>query len=644
MNKRNLVFIVFLLFVSVFTIVNLPSFFESTNNSVITTEAETASTIKSEPTTTSSSELIRPDGCNYYSISTAGELDYLSQNINKYKNSEIVLTADIDLSVYPSWKPIGFNKENFFNGIFNGKGYKISGLRVAGYEYAGLFGYLGSGAEIKNLVIEDARVESSLYAGALAGYSTYYYGSAKLDNITVINPTIKVNSNMSAYVGGIIGFKQGGEISNCMIIKDNNTSVIECTVTQTTYTAHAGGIVGAFERGGKIDYCANSVNVITNCSYSSFCGGIVGYSSGELNVGKSYNTGNITAAENSNMKYYLNGVGGIIGKHVSGKIVDCFNSGKISSNAVYTQESTTNIKPEDTNWYTWENSDSNCIIDCLGYYGYLKNNSYISKNISIKNVGGIAGCSNGTISSSYNSGIVDKSEIKNNVVIRFSYSEDYDNNVFVHKSNVSSSSSSSNSSSSSSSSSSSNSSSSSSISPVPDMAVPDSNLTCNISYTECLQTDIVGSTSNNAEIVDCYCNSTTNTTEPIISFSGFDTRHTLVALKNHEDLELYVKYSYEREDNTITFYVESNEIWKNGSSSTGGYESSSDDRSDEYTYGWASNLPFAKYTVAQVSENNGGIKTGIKNIVKNGTAWAIHPDINNGNPYLKDFYWSPLNK
>lgn len=652
MNKRRIVFICFLIFVSAFAIANLPSVVFS-NNSNINTEAEASSASSSiinsdlenslntstEQTVSSSTnkELSMPEGCDYYTISTPAELNYLSQNINTYTNSKIVLTADIDLADYLTWKPIGYNNDNIFNGIFDGNGYIISNLKVSGYDYAGLFGYLGSMATIKNLTIENPTIESSSYAGALAGYSTYYYGnSATIENITVINPNVKATASSSVWAGGIIGLKKGGKISNCIVLKDSYTScVIKSTVTNN-FAAYAGGIVGMFEKSGTIEMCANCVDVKTDSTFSSLCGGIVGYSDGILNINKSYNTGNITA-ENSKMTNNLNYIGGIAGKHVSGEISNCFNSGTISSNAVYTQKDTTDIKPEDTNSYTWGDDNTIWIIDCLGYYGYLHNSSYIYKNLSIKNVGGIAGYSNGTISSSYNSGTVDKSEIENTVVLQFSYSEKRTSTCFTDVSYTSSPSYSSNSSSSSSSNSSAGPSGSSTPEPVPDNPAS-SYLKYEIFYKECLQTDIVGYTGDNITIVNCYCNSTINTTEQTTSNLGFGTCHDLVALWNNNNMRLYAKYSYVIIDNTITFYVESNTITKNGN--YGGYENSnSDGRSDEYSYGWTSTLPFAKYTIVQSSESNINISNEINNIVDSSDAWKIQSDINNGNPYLKDFYW-----
>ena len=62
-----------------------------------------------------------------------------SYSLNKYFKQ----TANIDLSSYANWTPIGYNATYYFGGNYDGGGYKITGLNITSVvTYAGLFGYV----------------------------------------------------------------------------------------------------------------------------------------------------------------------------------------------------------------------------------------------------------------------------------------------------------------------------------------------------------------------------------------------------------------------------------------------------------------------------------------------------------------------
>ena len=108
-----------------------------------------------------------------YQIGTAEELYGFAQLVNNGNTSaSAVLTADIivnkgvlkadgtladDTSGFTSWTPIG-NNSNRYTGKFDGQGHTISGLYFndASTNYVGLFGYLHSGGEIKNVGVIDS--------------------------------------------------------------------------------------------------------------------------------------------------------------------------------------------------------------------------------------------------------------------------------------------------------------------------------------------------------------------------------------------------------------------------------------------------------------------------------------------------------
>ena len=102
------------------------------------------------------------DGQGNYTVTSAEGL----KNIAKLVNEEwklginITLTADIDLKGI-DWTPIGKDDNKAYTGTFDGNGKTITGLTVTGSDqYAGLFGYIGSGGTVKNVVLEGVQIES----------------------------------------------------------------------------------------------------------------------------------------------------------------------------------------------------------------------------------------------------------------------------------------------------------------------------------------------------------------------------------------------------------------------------------------------------------------------------------------------------
>ena len=113
---------------------------------------------------------------NPYQITTAAELSWFADKVNNdnanYSSKNAVLIADIDLegSATNTWTPIG-NTTNQFKGTFDGGGHKITGLYInRSGNSNGLFGYLGSGGEIKYLGVEGT-VTCGYAVGGVCGYS-----------------------------------------------------------------------------------------------------------------------------------------------------------------------------------------------------------------------------------------------------------------------------------------------------------------------------------------------------------------------------------------------------------------------------------------------------------------------------------------
>ena len=136
-------------------------------------------------------------------ISTPEQLAKIGKDKNYPLDGDYVLTANIDLSSYNNWTPIG-GAENesgvvsgkVFSGTFDGRGHIISGLNIntksTRNSHYGLFGSLGSRKKndpcvIKNLILTNVNINvtAGAYAcvGALAGQAGGY---VEIDNMNLM--------------------------------------------------------------------------------------------------------------------------------------------------------------------------------------------------------------------------------------------------------------------------------------------------------------------------------------------------------------------------------------------------------------------------------------------------------------------------
>ena len=237
-----------------------------------------------------------------YLINNAEDLASLSDEVNgnnAFAGTYFLMTADIDLGVAPyntGWTSIGNSSSNSFRGIFNGGGHVIQSLTVVGTNnYAGLFGYIGTGGVVKDLGIdENSTVSGGLWVGGVVGCN--FHG-------TVANCYNMGSVIGRYYVGGVVGFSDGGTTENCY-----NTGPVRCA-------NYVGGVVG--RNYGAVTNCYNAGSV----NGADYVGGVVGdnYSG---TVANCYNTGSI-----SSDGY---GVGGVVGLNCN-TVANCYNTGPVSS-------------------------------------------------------------------------------------------------------------------------------------------------------------------------------------------------------------------------------------------------------------------------------------------------------------------------
>jgi len=192
-------------------------------------------------------------------------------------DSHFVLTADIDLNDVPMM-PVDSYSQRFI-GVFDGNDYVIhnADVNMPDGSYVGLFGYLGTDGQIKNLGVEDTSIFGSYRVGGLVGY-----------NSGTISACYSSGSASTGFpVGGLVGHNDG-TISNSYL-----------TASVSGIGWRVGGLVG--ENGTNQFYC----EMPDNCWWEYYPGWIY----------KCYSTGNVSRGRE---------VGGLVGVHVAGEVADSF--------------------------------------------------------------------------------------------------------------------------------------------------------------------------------------------------------------------------------------------------------------------------------------------------------------------------------
>jgi hypothetical protein len=188
--------------------------------------------------------------------------------VRNYLNAHYILIADIDLSYFSSdggWDPIGTEDEPF-TGTFDGIDKVIKNLTISRgtIDFIGLFGVIGSNAEIINVSLENVNVIGNYYVGALVG---------KNDGGTIKDSYATGNVSGKDRVGGLVGFNSGGTI------KESYATV--SVAGSSTSGTNVGGLVGM--NNGTIEKSSATGQVNGNNSV----GGLVGANSGTI-TGSNY--------------------------------------------------------------------------------------------------------------------------------------------------------------------------------------------------------------------------------------------------------------------------------------------------------------------------------------------------------------------
>ena len=199
----------------------------------------------------------KKDANGVYLIGTAAELAWFAATDGK---TSAKLTADIDLAAY-DWTPL-----SKFYGTFDGDGHMVKNLYINRGSYPlGIFGYVKTGAAVKNLGVSGdvtCTASSNAQAGGIAGYLE--------SNAAIENCYSSVNVTSKKHAGGIVGYTAGGAIiTNCYGSGNiTTTSKNEC---------YLGGICGSSysnTNGATLTNCYSIGDVTGTSGAASYLGGL----------------------------------------------------------------------------------------------------------------------------------------------------------------------------------------------------------------------------------------------------------------------------------------------------------------------------------------------------------------------------------
>ena len=332
---------------------------------------------------------------NPYIIAAAADLNDLRLSVNggtDYSGEYFKLSADIDLSGYADWTPIG-NHTTLFKGNFDGDGHTISHLSIndSGSDYQALFGEVDDGS-ISNLTLDaTCSVVGRDIVGGIAGQIV----RATISNCHSAASVTGTNAN----IGGIAGKSyEGSSVTGC-----TNSGTITCT---NISDAKIGGIVG-YANAITISDCSNTGTITGAYNYT---GGIAGMVEGAPNsITNSFNTGAV-----SGVHYYVGGIAGFVNDS-SCTVGNCYNTGAVSVNGLFAGGIVGSLSAgKITNCYstgTVTGTDENGYQYIGGISGYAAgevSNCYNTGDLSATGsfVGGIVGY-----------GIYSSSSIHNNVAL-----------------------------------------------------------------------------------------------------------------------------------------------------------------------------------------------------------------------------------
>lgn len=318
-------------------------------------------------TTASATAKITISPSNAYSkyIYNAQQMNAVRYHLGK----DFIIAANIDLSGYSNWEPIGTKSAPFTGTITaqkasSGAYYKVSNIKTKDTTYAGLFGY-AKNANLSNIIVETV-TSTGDYAGGVLGCAV----GTKLSNCQAYGTTVTARVN----AGGVVGrMETSSSASSCKL---SGSKTVQVTyVSGKSGTKAVGGICGyatsSSISSARVDITGN-ICLQANNSLAGYAGGVVGYTNSSVssslvlakvsaNKNSSSNSaGGIVGYTNSSVTgctvrsttingYYAGGIGGTLSNGQTVKLTfsnykNGYRKSDLSSSSYYTNVSTTAVR------------------------------------------------------------------------------------------------------------------------------------------------------------------------------------------------------------------------------------------------------------------------------------------------------------
>ena len=222
-----------------------------------------------------------------YTITTAEEFAGFAKLVNEghtFADTTFILNNALDLKLH-YWDAAGVSADSCFQGIFDGQDHVINNL----YATTGLFGYLGDGAQIRNLRLGNGEVK-------YGSISHVEYGMGYMYDYT----------DFGGGIAGVVNSKTKPVIiHNC---HNNNVDVTGCAYYSQVHTyidAHSslGGLIGTVTGTIYLDSCSSSAGVYAGDHTGGEggpegiyrWGGLVGNVTGTFAITNSGNAGSVVS-------------------------------------------------------------------------------------------------------------------------------------------------------------------------------------------------------------------------------------------------------------------------------------------------------------------------------------------------------------
>ena len=249
------------------------------------TPAESAAAPSADPSPSSAAETGAGTPADPYQISTPEQLDAMRDDLT----ASYLLTADIDLSGFENWVPIGnmvyddvnmetgeMDMTKAFSGSLDGDGHPVSNLACAAGEDQLTVGLLGGfTGSVTDLAVENAAVTGVAATKAVGGVVGYAMGGS-VTGVTLSGKNTITGTNC---VGGIVGGNMAAvtkctvENADIVVIGDNDFSsgrILQVDV------AECGGLVAGGTFAGTVDDCTATGTITATGNEPVGLGGISG--------------------------------------------------------------------------------------------------------------------------------------------------------------------------------------------------------------------------------------------------------------------------------------------------------------------------------------------------------------------------------